>query len=241
MSLAGPAVHFQLCLVLLAAVCLSCGCAAPIKDLTRTQYINEEFTSQQLQTGGLALLPIVAGAGQEGYRRPLGDHLNRELPNAVVNAKTISWQATMESINANELVEEYEQIVTGYQKTAILNRKLVRNIGASLEVRYALYCSLQDVSERDVIEYSILFGTSSKTVANVLVHCLVFDLQTGDIVQEIVGTAHSEASEFEYTRGYESHAQVLAHGVLSQLPGSSVEPIKLERDSQQSWHWGKRE
>ncbi len=209
-----------LCLLLVAAI-LS-GCAATIRDLSKTQYLNPELSPESLRAGGLALLPITAGQGQEGYRRPLGDLLNSQIANAVPGGVTLTWQSTMDSLNHHGKVPAYEELIAAYRTTSILNRDRVRELSSALGVRYALYCSLEDFSETSQTSYSAFSGVSTSKSANVAAHCLLMDLETGDVMQEIAGQANSVAGEFEYNLPYEDLAATLAYSVLSRIPGSSV-------------------
>jgi len=205
---------------------LLCSCAATIQNLTKTQYVNPAFSSEKLDQGGLALLPITAGQGQEGYRRPLGDFLNQYLQEAVPGGNVLTWQETMDNLNKSSKVTDYQDMILAYKQTSILNRDKVRELFDALGVRYALYCSLQDYSESKETSYNFLTGLNTKKTANVMAHCLIIDLETGDVMQEIIGQAESVAGDYSYNQAYEEYAKILAHSVLSQLPGSKLPPLK---------------
>ncbi len=209
-------------ITLIAGSLLLVSCAAPIQNLTKTQYFNPDFSAEKLNAGGLALLPITAGQGQEGYRRPLGDELNQNLASAVPKGKTIGWQNSMELINRASKVTDYEDLITGYRQTSILNRDKVKELYTALGVNYAMYVSLQDFSETSHTSYNVFSGMNTTKTANVSAQCLVIDLVTGDIMLEIIGQAKSDASGLSYNREYEEYAGVMAQSILSQLPGSSV-------------------
>lgn len=199
-------------------------CAAPIYNLTKTQYVHQAFSAEQLQNGGLCLLPITAGEGQEGYRRPLGNFMNQYLTQSVDSAKNLTWQETMLKLNDNNKVSIYESIIMSYQKTSILNKEKLKQLKTTLEVDFALYCSLQDFSEKTETSYNFFSGYSTNKTANVQAHCLVINLNTGDVMQEIIGRAKSVGNEMSYNREYDQYADILARAVLSQLPGSKVQP-----------------
>lgn len=211
-------------LIILSLVLSSC--AANIKNLTKTQYSNPVFTSDSLNNGGLALLPITAGQGQEGYRRPLGDYLNQDLQSAVPNGHVLTWQETMELLNKYSKVDSYEELIQAYRQTSILNRDKVRQLFSALGVKYALYCALQDYSESKETSYNFFTGLNTTKTANVSAHCLVIDLKSGDVMQEIIGQAGSVAGEFMHNQAYEEYAKVIANSVLSQLPGAKVPPLE---------------
>ncbi|MEL6615301.1 MAG: hypothetical protein AAFQ43_06160, partial [Bacteroidota bacterium] len=52
------------------------GCAASMQAGADTQYAADFFDGNALARGGLALLPVTAGQGQEAFRRPFGGALN---------------------------------------------------------------------------------------------------------------------------------------------------------------------
>jgi hypothetical protein len=209
---------------LFALVVVIAGCAASIQDRTKTQYVNPAFGSVTLQAGGLALFPVTAGQGQEGYRRPLGDFLNDSLQVAVPGGSVLSWHATMDSLNQHGKVDAYEGLVAAYAQTSIVHREKAKEIGEAIGVRYALFCSLQRAAEVSNTSYSIWTGWNTTNTVDVIAHCLVVDLQTGDVIQEIMGQAMSVGGSSYYNSPYEAYAQVLAQSVLSQLPGSAVSP-----------------
>lgn len=215
-------------LLLMLSILLA-SCAAPIQNLTKTQYVNPSFSKEKLQTGGLALLPITAGQGQEGYRRPLGDYLNKGLQSSVPHGKVIKWEETMDSLNGQSKVKAYEDLIVGYRQTSILNRDKVKEMAAALGTRYALMCSLQDYSESKEAQYNFLSGWQTVKTANVMAHCLVIDLENGDVMQEIIGQATSQAGKYMHNQAYEEYAKVMAHSVLSQLPGANLPPLEEEQ------------
>jgi hypothetical protein len=198
------------------------GCGVQIQNLTHTDYLNEAFSAQTLHDGGLALLPITAGQGLEGYRRPLGDFLNANLASAVPGGRVLTWQSSTDSMNVHQIVLEYDQLIGAYEHTAVLDRVRAANLGAALGVRYALYCAVEVSSHRTLASYSPILGGLWLNTATVAAHCLVLDLQSGDVAQEILGCATSAASDFDPRLPYEEYAQVMAEAVLMNLPGSRV-------------------
>jgi len=200
------------------------GCAASIQNNTKTQYVNETFSAENLRDGGMALFPVTAGQGQEGYRRPLGDFLNDSLQYAVPRGSVLTWQATMDSLNQHRAVDEYQHVIEAYAQTSIVDREKVKTLSEAVHVRYALFCALQRFEQLSKTSYSVWTGWSTANSADVMAHCLILDLRTGDVMQEIVGEAMSVGGSTYYNSPYEAYAKVLAQSVLSQIPGSSVKP-----------------
>ncbi len=214
--------------LLLTALSLSLsGCAATIVNKTQTQYLDPDFDARSLRAGGLSLLPILAGQGREGYRRPLADWLEMYLEQAVPNGNSYGWRLSMERINEADKSDLYADIINGYRATSILNRKKVRLLAGALRTRYAMLCILQDFSETTSLNYNSFSGkVHQEKKANVELQCLVIDMIRGDVVQEIRGRVGSTAMEFIYNPDYEKYAQALARNVLARLPGSTVKNAK---------------
>lgn len=211
-------------------------CAATIHDETRTQYVNPAFTAADLRTGGLALFPVTAGQGQEGYRRPLGDFLDDSLQVAVPGGRVLTWQATMDSLNSNDGVDAYEELVRAYAQTSIIHRDRAKELAGATKVRFALFCALQKASEVSKTSYSFWTGWSTTNTVDVVAHCLIIDLQSGDVMQEIVGQATSVGGSEYYNSPYEAYARVMARAVLSQLPGSAVSNVEPESPNKKTLH-----
>lgn len=210
--------------VMMTLALLLAGCtAATIHDKTMTQYVNAAFTAEGLKSGGLAMFPVTAAEGQEGYRRPLGDSMSDSLGVAVPGGKTLIWQATMDSLNAYNKVQVYQDLVATYHQASIVDKQRARELGDALHVRYGLFCSLQKYSSEEHASYSIWSGWANEHSSEVVAHCLIIDMQNGDVMQEIFGNASSQGDDYTYESSYEAYAKVVARSILSQLPGSGLQ------------------
>ncbi len=208
---------------------LTVSCVAPIRNKSRTEYAAPEFKAADLRAGGLAQLPVVAGLGLEGYRRPLADAIEKEMASRLDSVKVIGWRKAMERINEAELADVYESLIQGYNTTSIINRKKVRLLAKALNVRYAAFCSLNDFSERQSVnEVGMAFGhVMPEKKANVQAHMLIVDLVRGDVVQEIIGQASSSAGAYEVNHKYGKFVRVMAGGMVAELPGVPKKRPKL--------------
>lgn len=176
------------------------------------------------KTAGFAFCQLQPEKARKDIAGPLGNFMNQYLTQSVDSAKNLTWQETMLKLNDNNKVSIYESIIMSYQKTSILNKEKLKQLKTTLEVDFALYCSLQDFSEKTETSYNFFSGYSTNKTANVQAHCLVINLNTGDVMQEIIGRAKSVGNEMSYNREYDQYADILARAVLSQLPGSKVQP-----------------
>jgi hypothetical protein len=206
-------------LLVLSAIILS-GCAATIRDLSKVQYVKEGFVADSLRTGGLALLPVVAGQGQEGYRRPLADSLNFHIQRVRPNVQFIKWQDAITKLNDKGLAEKYQAAISTYRTTSIIDKSLVSEIGSALGVRYFLFVSLEDFRQSSKLGYSGLTGKLREDqTAKVNAFAQIWDSQTGDVVWEGIGHAEASSSEFTYLKGsYETYGGIAAKGLAQRLP-----------------------
>jgi hypothetical protein len=206
---------------ILLLLCLALfGCAATIQDLSKVQYVKEGFDANALKAGGLALLPVVAGQGQEGYRRPLADSLDFYVQTKKPNLQFIKWQDAIAKLNDKGLAEKYQAAISTYRTTSIIDKSLVSEIGAALGVRYFLFVSLEEFHQSSKMRYSGLTGklTEDET-AKVNAFAQVWDSQSGDVVWEGIGQAQATSSEFTYLKGgYETYSGIAARGLVSRLP-----------------------
>lgn len=200
-----------LCVVLL-------GCAANICDKSKVQYVKEGFSSTSLESGGLALLPVVAGQGQEGYRRPFAESLNKAIASLKPNLKFLKWQKTMEILNEQNLTETYQNVISTYRETAIIDKNFLHEIGYALGVRYLLFVSLQEFHKASQTSYNILSGWSTTKTARVNAFAQIWDCGTGDVVWEGIGLAESKGGELTYEKEYEEYAHIAAEGLARKLP-----------------------
>ncbi len=192
-------------------------CAASIQDLSKVQYEKEGFTPDTLIHYGIALLPVVAGQGQEGYRRPFGDAINTNIKNNLANIDYIPWQQTMDLINKYSLTQEYNDIIVQYQTTAIIDKNLMNDLGAALNVRYLLFVSLEDFSKSESTSYNLFLGWNTKKTAIVNGFAQLWDCSLGDVAWEGYGTAYSEGGSLSYEKDYQEYSNVAARGLVSRL------------------------
>ena len=213
------------------------GCAASIQDLSKVQYIKEGFNSNLLTKYGFSLLPIVAGQGQEGYRRPFGDAINETMGKSFPNVKFIQWQETMNILNDNSLTKEYEDLILTYRSTAIIDKKLMQDIGQALNTRFLLFVSLEDFTKSQTTSYNFLLGWNTSKTATVNGFAQVWDCVEGDVVWEGYGTAYSKGGELTYEKDYEEYSNVAAKGLIYKLFNlENKENKSSNEDSFDTWN-----
>ena len=181
------------------------GCAAQVRDLSTVSYVQPPFSPESLRMDGLAILPVVAGAGQEAFRRPMADHITGLAREAMNGGHLVSWKESMMIINGAELADEYQQAISIYSTTSILDQKFLDELASVISTRYLLFTSLQQLS---------VFSTFPTVGA----YCQVWDLDTRDIVWE--GTAKSDVIGSGYSAALVSYDELTlaaSHGLIKNL------------------------
>ena len=211
-------VHF---VFLVLALWVYSGCAAPIQNTSKLQYLAPEFKQGSLAEGGLSLLPVVAGAGQEGLRRPLGDKLNKYLGNRLPEGKFIGNLGTMDLINNAGLTENYSRLIEDYNRSAILNKASLIKIGEAIGVEYLLYVKLLEQSRTGGVARAVLSNSIIETEEiRINIFGQVWSCVMGDVVWEGTGEI-SVAKKDELTvikQTVDELVDIAARSFLNNLP-----------------------
>ncbi len=215
--------HFMMLLLFSAGIWT--GCAARIVDDSQLQYLDPEFTVSSLFDHGLGLLPVVAGQGQEGLRRPLAAKLEAHLAAQLPEGRFYGAIQTLDLINEASLTEAYAQMIGDYEQAAILNRRTLHEIGKATGIRYLLHVKLLDQSRTERLAPAFLSDdVVSLEGKNVSIFGQVWDCGVGDVVWEGTGEVAAEAEvEFEYVKQDMDYlVNIAAHSFLNNLPGIEI-------------------
>jgi hypothetical protein len=204
------------------------GCAARVIDTSKLQYIAPEFDANSLAKEGLSLLPVVAGAGQEGLRRPLGSDLNRHLSGKLPEGKFFGNLETIDLINNAKLTEDYSKAIDDYNRSAILNKETLRKIGEAIGVRYLLYVKLLEQVQTQGLTRGSLSGDLIKTRGKkVSLFGQVWDCTLGDVVWEGTGEVSVESGEMTVVKQeIDELVDIATRSFLNNLPGIQIQKPK---------------
>ncbi|MFA5033720.1 MAG: hypothetical protein WC614_11970 [bacterium] len=196
------------------------GCVATIENTSRTSYVKENFNTSSIEKGGIALLPIVAGAGQESLRRPLGDSISYHIKQyKSADTKFFSYKKTAEILNTSGLTEKYQKLISAYKETAIIDKAIIKEMGDTLKVQYLLAVSLNEFNKTSELKRGIISGQlhTEKTV-NVTAFAQIWD-SNGDVVWEGEGSAKSSASGElnSVEENYDKYCGVAAQGLAEKI------------------------
>ena len=212
-------------LLLLLSAGFWTGCAARVIDDSKLQYLAPEFTYNSLFEHGLGLLPVVAGQGQEGLRRPLAARLEAHLTAQLPEERFSGAIQTLDLINEANLTETYAQMIDDYARAAILNKRTLHRIGEATGIRYLLHVKLLDQSRTERLAPAFLSDDIvSLEGKNVTIFGQVWDCGLGDVVWEGTGEIAAEAEvEFQYVKhDIDQLVSMAAQSFLNNLPGIQI-------------------
>lgn len=197
-------------------------CSAKIQEETKQSYRDKNFTPQKLIEGEMAVLPVVAGSGIEGYRRPYGNAINHFAIDyrPAENMKVMDWSKTMGLINDNDLTSEYNEAIKNYRETSILDKNFLNDLAEILDLRYFLFNELGNFQKESDVEYSYLTGSVYESkYKGVNVFAQIWDSKSGDIVWEGIAKIHSKTNEFTQSSDHkvQQYTDRAAAGLVEKL------------------------
>lgn len=216
-------------LLVLLILAISSGCAASVKGKSTVTYQQDGFTPQAIKQAGIAIMPVVAGRGVEGYRRPFADSLQSTLKtHAPKGTQVMGWQDTAQALNDANLIEAYNKLVESYVTTAILDKKVLQQIKDATGKRFFLVVVLGDFAENSTTTHS---GGSTNVTTEVKINATayVWDADKGDVVWEAMGgagaTAHSGGFMIIETRDPIVYGQKASEAIVGSLVGKDLSDL----------------
>lgn len=200
---------------ILIAILSSCSVTSKVSnDVT---YTSNSFSVKALNDGGLSLLPVVAGSGVEGYRRPFGDRMNAVGDSLLNNFK--DWNETLQTLNDADLVPEYNSAIQSYQQTGIVDKSLLVKMAEATGVNYFLYVQLGSPTSEKDYNFDMWSGYLSESETNAIsAFALIWGAEEGDIVWEGYASAEVTTDEFTYTKESDfDRAQKVAESLMESV------------------------
>jgi hypothetical protein len=146
-------------------------------------YKSENLKYSNISSNKLAILPVLAGDGWEGFRRQTGDELTVSLRSKFQHDYVIDPIQTLSIINAQNLTDSYSKLVESYDKTAIINKQTLFELGKCLGSRFLLYSKVGQTTN-----FEPIVGVNGKLdyakINEVQIAIQLWDVEVGDIVWE---------------------------------------------------------
>lgn len=210
-----------------------CGCVASVRGASTVTYKQEGFSVGLLQQSGVSIMPVVAGHGVEGYRRPFADALQTTLTtHAPKGTKVIGWQETGQKLNDGGLVEAYNGLVASYASTALLDKKVLLKLKEATGSRFFLVTVLGDFKQTQSTTYDPTLdpsvGQNVQTQVNLQAKAYIWDAEKGDVVWEAMGGASATANSkaFQTIETYDPlvYGQRASEAIIGSLLGKDLAP-----------------
>lgn len=168
---------------------LSCS-SIQLVDTSAVTYKTDEFDFNRFERSTIAVLPVLAGEGYEGFRRLTGESLGSALRQTLSTATIRSHSETLGQINTAGLSSSYSSAIENYSKTAILDKKVLNDLGTALKADYLVYSRIGSSSKTRVETALETIPVHTQTTVNEIeIFVQVWDTQKGDVVWEGVGGA----------------------------------------------------
>ena len=196
------------------------GCLARLKTTSKITYTQKDFLSQDLGIGGLALLPVVAPLGLEGYRQSIDDALGKHIEQAVPNIEYLGAEKTLDIFNSLSLTGTYNNMVVAYGKTSVLDKRVLSSIGDALKCQYLLYVVLTDFSKERTFGTSSISGDIQTYHSEGLAaNTQLWDTLSGKVVWEAYGHAKRKEGEWTFIKstGVWEYTDAVARKIVEEL------------------------
>ncbi len=198
-------------LFVLAVVLVVSGCMAKINTSVNQTYVPQEG----LVVEGVALLPVTAGAGLEGFRRAVGDTVSAHITTAFPGTGLVPPQESLGLLNDAGLADAYARLVTTYQTTGILDKEALASMSRALGVRYLMHCELsyaQDQSWEPGLVSNVM------TTEQVSMMLRIWDSEKADVVWEAHAQGSQKSGDIVKARPFEEVYSAMARDLIRALP-----------------------
>ncbi|MHC4234523.1 MAG: hypothetical protein ACYSUQ_05355 [Planctomycetota bacterium] len=193
------------------------GCAASITPDLVVTYVDPEGVTPQR----VALLPVTAGEGLEGFRRMTADNVYADLRASRPEISFLSADSTLDLLNEHGLAQPYAEMVVTYETTGVLDKAMLQQMGDVLDVDHLLHVAVR-YSEGSETKYSIWTGYDTTEKQNLGLFAHLWSPEEGDIVWEASGGAEVSASEFETTRSLPEILNVACKELAANFPSGNL-------------------
>ena len=175
--------------MLSAALLAGCG-PLHLEDAHTTSTPRPQSFDVALAREPVAVLSVVAPAGLQGFGPFLAHSLDTALSTASPPIRQIPAYETLNVLNDHGLATDYADLLSGFARSGILERKRLRRIGTALGCRYLF---LPGLAQLDQILADKFEATGLKIVRNRVVTLRLWlqlwDTEAGRILWESSGEA----------------------------------------------------
>ena len=193
-------------------------CTAPVVDQSSINYIQSGFGQLNLVREGMAILPVIAGEGQETFRRPMNESIEHYLDTLIPEINYVSWNYSLAQISENDLTGEYAAAIASFKETAIVPKRFLQTCSELMGVRYLLFLGSGEFGTSESTEYNPLVGIYKRRKGSIYLIGQIWDAETGSVVWEAVGAGEaSSASKLKKMPAFYKYVDAAAKGLIEQL------------------------
>jgi hypothetical protein len=196
-------------IVVLSLIIYLSGCmTASFRDLTRKAFSAPEFTTYEMETGGIAFLPTIAAPE---YSRSIEVGLIQSFQKFHPGIKAISGSETRTFLQNEGLVEEYSQMIDRYYRTSIIDKSVVVKMGQAVKARYLIYTRLLKYDE-----YKNPKG--DQTIYELSVKAEVWDSRNSEVVWDATGNVRVIQTILDKPVTFDEIAVKVCDSLMMRLP-----------------------
>lgn len=184
-------------LTAVATVLLLAGCAAKIQP---EMNVTVDEIREPVDT--LAILPVTAASGLEGFRRQAAQKILAELEASYAVEHLIAAKTTGSRLSEAGLASDYSEMVESYQSVGVLDGPTLKRIADAVGADYLLATRIS-YTETEGVQPGMLTPYARVTKQGVNIFAHVWHASKGQVVWEGVGRAQATAGEFSKERTVE--------------------------------------
>ena len=196
-----------------SVVIVASACVAGMRSTIETSYSNPDMTLQ-----GIAILPVTAGEGLEGFRRHMASLLENQIAAQHPDVKVITSAECLRRINDLGLANEYSDMLETYGRTGILDRETLGELADAVGAQHMLQAQFS-YEAADFVEVGAIGGGLNREERQELyVFGQLWDGTEGDVVWEVAGSVRSRTGEFTFARDVEDILAQAITDLVAELP-----------------------
>lgn len=199
---------------IVAIAVVSLGCAASINPYSNVTYEDPGGVS----VDSVAILPVVAGQGLEGFRRLTADSVEAKLGRQDPTLRIIPADSSLSRLNEAGLASQYHEMVDAYTSTGVLDQKVLRDMADAVGTNLLLHTSVSYGSETDVNYGGEYVGAYETEAQDIGLFAHLWSASKGDVVWESKSGARSVAGYMETSRGVEEILNAATQALVDAFP-----------------------
>lgn len=187
------------------AVLVTTACVATIQPAVNVTYQDAE----RPVITRLAILPVTAGEGLEGFRRMTADSLSAAVRAQRSDVHLVPAEEALRLLNDAGLADRYSDMIISYNQTGILSKETLQTMGTALNAGHMLHVK---------VAYASLQPDEYTTLQNLDMFAHLWDSAKGDVVWESTGGAQVNAGIFVQARTIPEILAIACVEVIKALP-----------------------